>query len=857
MEYQFPGYAISYVVASILSFVTAAVTIRRRANPGTIQFTLLMLSLCIWSFATIFEAGAITLDGKLFWSKWQYIGIASLPPLWLYFTAEFTNQNFLNKISSRMILIIPLITLALAFTNEYHHLLWANVYIRSGPDNIAVYNHGPWFYVHVACSYIYLLLGTFWLVRAILRYPPKKRRQIYIIIIGLIIGWTSNILYVSGLFPIRGLDITPLSFTFIAFIISWNIFHFKLFNIVPIARDILLDNMTDGVVVLDPEGIIVDINPAAVKIAGEKDDRALLGKHIQDALKSHYRLLNDFQKMPDFQTEIQVSENPPHYLDVNISTVYDNSNSDIGKIVIFRDITSRKITEIRESEQRELAEALADTAATITSTLNLDDVFDKILQNVGKVVPHDTANIALVENGTLNFVRSKGYEKFGTEEIVPLIKCKVDEIPNLKMMSKTGRASLDPDTNANPEWDRTIPGSDWIKSYIGAPIFSKGQLLGFINLDSAVPNFFNEEHLPRLEAFANQAAVAIENAQLFEDVSNSANEMAILYEVGLAVTSGLGLEETIRTLFDQLKRVAVINLFYIALLNQTNEEITFFMYDGKGNQIVFKPALEKIKSSLTYFAINNGKTINIPDARNKESGFLEVDLLKIPGHDERSVLGIPLYLRNESIGALFMRADKPNAYNPDQIRLVETIANQASIAMDNAQLFEKIQDMAITDSLTGIYNRNYFYAIGENEIARSRRYDKNLSLMMIDIDRFKLVNDRFGHLVGDQTLIMVTDACRSVLRKADTLCRFGGEEFVIILPETKEAEARIVAERVCKVIAGKKLSTEKGNVSVTVSIGIVELKGKNDTLMDLVNKADQALYAAKEAGRNCVRSYSN
>jgi diguanylate cyclase (GGDEF)-like protein len=169
-------------------------------------------------------------------------------------------------------------------------------------------------------------------------------------------------------------------------------------------------------------------------------------------------------------------------------------------------------------------------------------------------------------------------------------------------------------------------------------------------------------------------------------------------------------------------------------------------------------------------------------------------------------------------------------------------------------MFEKIQGMAILDTLTGVYNRRYFYEYAENEISRSQRYDNQMSLIMLDIDHFKLVNDRFGHLVGDQTLKMIVDTCQSVLRKSDVMCRFGGEEFIVLLPETNQEDAVIAAERICKTISEQSLPTNSdlGPVVVTVSIGVTQLKTKTETLQDLIDEADHALYHAKETGRNRV-----
>ena len=855
MRYEFPDFALVYVIASLLSFVTAAMTWRRRSNPGNIPFSILMISLCTWSFASIFEAGAVSPEGKLFWSKWQYIGITSLPPLWLYFAAEFTNQKSFREKSRWILLIIPAITLIMAFTNEHHHLLWSDIILQPGPLNIAYYVHGPWFYVHIVYSYLLLFIGTYWLIKGLLVFSRQKRKQVIIIISGVVIGWTSNILYVFGVSPVNGLDFTPLSFTFIALVLSWNIFQFRLFDIVPIARDLLLDNMVDGVLVLDPEDIIIDINPAALKILKHEKTYSPMSHSIWSVFDRNSLVLGELKGKGDFQTEVRIAEDPPQYININGSSILDQGHRFIGRVLVFRDITKRKLIEIKEQEQRELSEALADTAAAINSTLNLDDVLESILRNVGKVVPHDTANIALIEfDGTVRFVRTKGYEKHGTQDIVPKLKLRVEDIPNLKKMAETGKPCINSDTDADPEWDRSIPGSGWIKSYMGAPIVGKGEILGFINLDAGIPNFFKEKYIPRLQVFANQAAVAIENAQLFSEVAKSADEMKILYEISSKVTERLDLESVIKTLFEKLKKVTPIDLFNVAILNEMEDTATFHMYQENEEQIELGPISVVDQPSFTRYVLEKCKVVYLPDSHNSTSEFPQSNMVKAPGHNERSILGIPLILGNEKIGVLSLWAGRPNAYSDDQIRLVETIAHQASISISNAQMFEKIQSMAILDTLTGVYNRRYFYEYAENEINRSQRYDNQMSLIMLDIDHFKLVNDRFGHLVGDQTLKMIVDTCLGVLRKSDVMCRFGGEEFIVLLPETSQQDAVFAAQRICQTIAQQSLPTngDLGPVVVTVSIGVTQLKTKTETLQDLIDEADHALYHAKQTGRNRV-----
>jgi len=170
MHYQFPGFTIAYAVSVVLCFISAGMAWKRRANSGSIPFALLMMSLTIWSFASIFEAGAMTVNGKIFWSKCQYLGITTVSPLWIIFSAEYTGRNKILTDKTRwMIWIIPQATLVLALTNELHHLIWTDVSVVLDVFHLGYYTHGSMFFAHTVFSYVCLLIGTIWLVKSFLK----------------------------------------------------------------------------------------------------------------------------------------------------------------------------------------------------------------------------------------------------------------------------------------------------------------------------------------------------------------------------------------------------------------------------------------------------------------------------------------------------------------------------------------------------------------------------------------------------------------------------------------------------------------------------------------------------------------
>ncbi len=186
-------------------------------------------------------------------------------------------------------------------------------------------------------------------------------------------------------------------------------------------------------------------------------------------------------------------------------------------------------------------------------------------------------------------------------------------------------------------------------------------------------------------------------------------------------------------------------------------------------------------------------------------------------------------------------------------RLARDFNNMAERLMEHKV---RLEELSSRDGLTGLYNRREFEDRLREEVQRARRYGKPLSVMLLDIDHFKNINDRYGHQAGDEALIAVADLIRLSARPMDAVCRYGGEELAVILPETDEAGAGIVAERIRAAIADSLTTTSEGNeIQMTVSIGYAAFPQDGDTGPGLVKAADQALYAAKQGGRNLVRSH--
>ena len=208
--------------------------------------------------------------------------------------------------------------------------------------------------------------------------------------------------------------------------------------------------------------------------------------------------------------------------------------------------------------------------------------------------------------------------------------------------------------------------------------------------------------------------------------------------------------------------------------------------------------------------------------------------------------------RGQILGYISIYSDTSAIYDSEHSRLAEIFANEASIAIENARLFKQVQLLAVTDELTGFFNRRYFYELVEMELARARRYHHPVSLVMIDIDHFKTVNDRYGHTAGDLVLKEMCAVIRNAVRESDILGRHGGEEFVLLLPETPLDHAVEAADRLRRLVADHHITVGSLDITISVSGGVATFGDQCQTADELFRCADMAMYQAKQSGRNQV-----
>ncbi len=250
---------------------------------------------------------------------------------------------------------------------------------------------------------------------------------------------------------------------------------------------------------------------------------------------------------------------------------------------------------------------------------------------------------------------------------------------------------------------------------------------------------------------------------------------------------------------------------------------------------------------VSGWVAGRGRPLVIADL-TQEQNLLNVEM--IPPRI-RSFVAVPLRMQDNIVGVLNISHSQPNVFSAEDIQLLTILAGQAAITIERTEILHTLEMLAITDGLTQVYNHRYFQMRLEEELRRGRRYGQPVSLMLIDADDFKRINDQYGHVSGDEVLRDLAALLRRSVRETEIVARYGGEEFALILPQTGADQARIAAERVrANVEAHAFRSADEQPIRLTVSIGIATCPIHGKTSAELVTQADNALYTVKQAGRN-------
>jgi diguanylate cyclase (GGDEF)-like protein len=522
-----------------------------------------------------------------------------------------------------------------------------------------------------------------------------------------------------------------------------------------------------------------------------------------------------------------------------------------------------------EDERKQLRQltALHDVALTSIQVENEDQLIERVTGIIGNNLFPDNFGIMLLHEQEQFVYPHPSYRFYKTEKLA------FNEIPLGKGI--TGRVAQ----NGQPRRTGNVRESeDYLdmdentRSELCVPIRFKERILGVINAESTQPDAFSEEDERLLVTLAGQLATAIEQLRRaqaerkwFDQLAHASDLIYSIAHITTQIEKSLSVNEIIKALGRELDGIGLTCI--MAVYDSTLKSFTI-------NYTSLRlPLLEIVESALGYPLIEyifprsrfesllesrelSQPTVLLDPAEEIKALFTQINergipllLQKIGVEQDVEPMRLPLVFEENLLGILWVWG---KGITSSDLPILSIFAKQISNSLERARLFEEVQSLALTDPLTGLQNRRSVFEVGRIEFSRAQRMKRPFSCMMLDLDHFKKINDQFGHQSGDQILQDFAACCLTSVRDGDLVGRYGGEEIIILLPETDREMAMLVAERLGAAVAEQPFKTLDNEIFVTVSIGVAAMDENTTHFESLIARADQALYIAKHKGRNRV-----
>ena len=482
-------------------------------------------------------------------------------------------------------------------------------------------------------------------------------------------------------------------------------------------------------------------------------------------------------------------------------------------------------------------ELLTEIGQAISSHLDQEDIFSAIQKELGQIFDTTTFFIAFQSGDDLHFElelvdgknlpkRTRKFENSLSEYVIRtgqplLIRSNVEQV-----RERLGVVYVNP--------------SRVIKSFCAAPIFLGGKSVGIMAaLSSDREYVFEQRDLEVMQTAAGQVSVAVENARLFQEEQRRSRQLAFLNNISKMAISSESSEQMLISIVSEIQKNFHYDHIGIGIFDYVSKEIEIKAEAGSTNQALGR-------------RIPLGAGILGRVARTGEKALVQShDPAQLQGiiAGSRSVLCIPVTYGETLLGVLNVESAKEDAFSPQDTLIMNTMADLLATALHNAFVFQKLQQQSITDGLTGLKTRRYFWESLNQEWKRAARSGRPFSVVLMDLDKFKEVNDTLGHLEGDLVLARVGRILEQKSRQSNIVSRYGGDEFIILMPETGAEQAQILAERLRLWIATDPMLSQQ---HITGSFGVGSFPVHGSSSEEIIRAADSGMYVSKHAGGDRV-----
>ncbi|HSL77949.1 MAG TPA: diguanylate cyclase, partial [Candidatus Limnocylindrales bacterium] len=510
-------------------------------------------------------------------------------------------------------------------------------------------------------------------------------------------------------------------------------------------------------------------------------------------------------------------------------------------------LTNAELFEQTEAKAAQLA-VLQAASGRLSRATSVEAVGRAVVEETRRIIDYHNARVYLLEPPDLVVpIAFEGRVGAYNEVDLDLLRCRLGE-GFTGWVALNGEPLLINDANGDGR-GATIAGTDDIdESMLVVPMRYDEATVGVITLSKLGLDGFSADDLRLLTILADHAATAVETARLLSRSQDLARELRRLLDMSGELSESLDPRQVANLMAGHLARAMGVDECAISYWDRPSGRVESLGYFPALRLDQMEPFFEVAGFPETMRVLERGVTVII-DADDPGADEAEVALLRRDGI--RMLVMLPLVAKGQAIGLVELFSRAYVSWDAQQLEVARTMANEAAMALENARLYEEARKRADRDPLTGFFNHRYLHERMGEEVVRAQRNKRPLSVMMLDLDDFKLVNDTFGHLFGDRVLTWAAELIRATLRASDVPARYGGDEFAVILPETDADEAAHAAHRILDAFRDQPfVGEQRGPVPIAASIGTATFPAAGRTATELIAAADRALYQVKREGRH-------
>ncbi|MGC9356618.1 MAG: histidine kinase N-terminal 7TM domain-containing protein [Anaerolineae bacterium] len=679
---------------------------RHRTAPGAKVFIAMGIMGIEWLISYSLWMMSFDLSQKLFWTQASYIAVVSLPVLWLIIAYRYTEQRLhLTKLHLVLLCAIPLTTLILSWTNSSHELIWREIlYYQQDTVLLSRTSYGPWFWVHTAYSYLLLLIGSMLLVIKAMRSRHPWRT---LTLLGAIIApWVASILDILKLEAVPRIEMTAAAFTLSGIAMTWALFHFRLFDPIPLAREQLIEALCDGVIVLDHQNRLVDLNPQAEALIGQI--LSMSNRQRAEEILAPYPELLQLALTPgEKHTEIKlVKDSDDRFYDVQAIPLHDEDKTFVGQLLILHDITQRKradrALQVERAKSREILnrrdailEAVSFAAANLLGEAAWEQSVTEALEHLGNATR--VSRVYIFEGGGTEDRHATVSQRF--EWVAPGIEPQLTN-PHLQNLPyreigferwwkvlRENRA-LYGHVREFPRVEREILEPQSIKSLLIVPIFVAGNLWGFIGFDecTAERNWLPVE-IETLKLAADTIGSAIRRRQIEEELRESERYLALLNEITRAALDTPDLTAMLETLAERMGTLFDADNCYVTLWDEVRGAAIPTAAFGEWSSQYRDLAPVSDEPTITESVLAVGHPLVIPNLHS--SPLINPRFLR--GISDRTLLALPLVAARRRLGAVLITFNNERTFTPQEIKRGQQAAHQVALAVAKAQHLKETQ----------------------------------------------------------------------------------------------------------------------------------------------------------------------